>query len=656
MRNILGLLCAAVVLLSGSTAYAAVVEAASCSSSAIQAAVNSASSGDIVNVPACDVSGSFSTVSISKTIWLRGAGLGSTKIRKSTSGGVMFFIDGVTDFEMSGFELRGQTATSSACNPNGQNGSDTGIRITHGVDYKIHDNHICNFRYGMQVIADPSVYRPGVIYENSFEDILVYDPCCYGYGIQVRGEATYPGSVTYGDVNWVFIEDNTFDNIRHNVQSENGSRYVFRYNTITNCGPASTCIDAHGQRAYPRGSRAYDIYENTMTNANYAFIMPRGGDGNIYNNTMQGSFPNGSNWIRLEIEQSSTVSCSGSYPQPDIIRDTYIWGNSPTNTPTVECSKQTQLNRDYYVGSARPGYTAYTYPHPLREAAPPVVSNPTLDGGYVLRSDTNTIYIELDDPNGGISADPATGFSCAVNSAGVTLSNVSCASGSSSFALCSMDHDGTIDQSSDTITCSYDQGTGNVEDTESKELEAFTDAGMTNYFDHVFNLKVIRSGGATSTPDAGRPVGALFDDDFTTEESSMLVSGSGTMTVEFDLINATGLVAGIVAGDDAGNYYCTTYDLLADADCASGYSTVLDDISCNSRQLVTTAFSAQETARCWKAIFTGPAGGTQAFELNGEVGSSPPDPEPPPEPPTPYKVKLNPVRSTPSFGVGIDIR
>ena len=46
----------------------------------------------------------------------------------------------------------------------------------------------------------------------------------------------------------------------------------------------------------------------------------------------------------------------------------YVWGNtlngSSNNTTTG--STNVANNRDYYVGTARPGYTPYTYPNPLQ--------------------------------------------------------------------------------------------------------------------------------------------------------------------------------------------------------------------------------------------------------------------------------------------------
>ena len=70
-------------------------------------------------------------------------------------------------------------------------------------------------------------------------------------------------------------------------------------------------------------------------------------------------------------------SHNGSSPVTDPL---YIWNNTGTGVPELpglqdynpdECGRNSrtstwvQLNRDYVVGSPKPGYTKYRYPHPL---------------------------------------------------------------------------------------------------------------------------------------------------------------------------------------------------------------------------------------------------------------------------------------------------
>ncbi len=123
---------------------------------------------------------------------------------------------------------------------------------------------------GIEIHGDPIVTR-GVIYLNTFTDLYYVDPTrgALGYGVVVYGSGTWP-PLRLGTAQTVFIEDNTFTRNRHAVASNNGSRYVFRFNTIIDNRENAAAIDAHGRGVWPRGSRQYEIYGNTVDN-----VVPR---------------------------------------------------------------------------------------------------------------------------------------------------------------------------------------------------------------------------------------------------------------------------------------------------------------------------------------------------------------------------------------------
>lgn len=97
-------------------------------------------------------------------------------------------------------------------------------------------------------------------------------------------------------------------------------------------------------------------------------------------------------------QSTYSISMYG-YPNPQYVGDSepgYIWGNSrqPLNAGTSDygftqpdsCTGSTydtsanyiKLNRDYFNGStAKPGYTPYTYPHPLRSGTSSPTPTPT---------------------------------------------------------------------------------------------------------------------------------------------------------------------------------------------------------------------------------------------------------------------------------------
>ncbi|MEI6092044.1 MAG: T9SS type A sorting domain-containing protein, partial [bacterium] len=164
-----------------------------------------------------------------------------------------------------------------------------------------------------------------------------------------------------------------FSGNRHNIASNNSSRYVFRYNQVV--GQDSVRIyamtDAHGYSSWPEGSRSYEIYENhyssNATNPMRTAIGIRGGDGVIFNNSC-------TNQILRTIELSvEGFTCGSTYPGRDQILSLYIWHNEShddlgytTNGVCNNCSTSILLNRDYFINAQPNGYIPYTYPHPFR--------------------------------------------------------------------------------------------------------------------------------------------------------------------------------------------------------------------------------------------------------------------------------------------------
>jgi hypothetical protein len=236
-----------------------------------------------------------------------------------------------------------------------------------------------------------------------------------------------------GTANMVFIEDNTFDRYtyaggRHAVWSQEGGSYVFRHNTLINFD-----VDVHGQCSW-YGAREWEIYENTFiceAGVNCAYpIVVRGGTGVIYNNTIVND-GTGAYDIRIW-DQRLTANCtatvypgdsecensgiytSGQYPlEYQLGRGTfntldpiYSWGNnyrgSSVTTANVEWNDGSNCDailepdvvlhgsgtyalveddRDWYFKAEKPGYTPYTYPHPLVQGDPGDTISPAPPSG-----------------------------------------------------------------------------------------------------------------------------------------------------------------------------------------------------------------------------------------------------------------------------------
>ena len=214
---------------------------------------------------------------------------------------------------------------------------------------------------------------------------------------------------TTGEINF-YIDGNTFIGFYTQViDFDDNSRTVVRCNSFNHSG-----ITSHGQDTSAFGGRHFELYYNIfyydntqpdslLPNMDYIFFV-RGLTGVIHNNVIPDI--NNSMWSNKD-ELKFTVmppwrdsgpnACwtnPPGWPVPHQIGQShngtsyitdplYVWANSGAGnhaspnlsqfTPN-ECGasgdSQTigdylQAGRDYVVGTAKPGYTPYTYPHPL---------------------------------------------------------------------------------------------------------------------------------------------------------------------------------------------------------------------------------------------------------------------------------------------------
>jgi hypothetical protein len=342
--------------------------AQSCSATHIQAAVNAAAPGDTVAIPAgtCYFAAS-DQVQLKPGISIVGAGRDRTILRRSAaSTAPMFRVDckgGSVRFSKMTLEGLGNETTG-----------DRGLKLDDCLDFRVTDAEFRKFGHaGLTVQGNCR----GVIDHCRFIDNYKLH---YGYGVEVYGDGTWP-ALELGSRNAVFVEDSYFKGNRHCIASNNGSRYVFRHNQIFDNREDSSAVDAHGLSSWPRGSRSYEVYNNTIQNSirRFAGIGPRGGDGVIFNNVMSGT----SSPIRL----MSDNKC-GSYPCLDQIRSLHIWNNictsnctsNPVVTVAPDAASYVQENRDYWLFQ-RPGYNQYPYPHPLNRDDSASCGNGVVENG-----------------------------------------------------------------------------------------------------------------------------------------------------------------------------------------------------------------------------------------------------------------------------------
>jgi hypothetical protein len=394
-------ICVLTLSLSLPNGIAAAVPATSCAAEAVQSAINSASIGATILVPAGNCTWT-TAVSIpnDKKITLQGAGPTATVITRSPSGRVV-------NMNQSGSRVTGFTFNSGTINVDGD-------------DWRIDHNRFTAMRTffdSILVRGDRANTHPrGLIDHNEFlggARVAVIgwsNLAAHAIWAQPLGLGAQSGQK-------VFVEDNTFTySVWSGVFDTNyGGRFVFRHNTVTN-----GYVEVHSLQQ-GRASRSWEIYDNTFAQSGVSLWAPffiRGGTGVVYNNNVTGawgdpsiivdnvrSFDTGNDYgmcsgaspadgnelsngwpCRDQIGRSTDQSLwTTQNPYPSQTSDpAYFWNNTANgNAMTVTVHNNTaawiRSGRDFFNNTQRPGYSPYPYPHPLTQqsAAPSPPSAPT---------------------------------------------------------------------------------------------------------------------------------------------------------------------------------------------------------------------------------------------------------------------------------------
>ena len=192
-------------------------------SATIQDAINQAAPGDTVLIPAGEYTIN-KTVVINKPLILKGAGTAQTTL---VSGNVASFSISADDVRIEGIKFVGRPGTTD----------DRAINVGNVRDFCIINCEFNNIsRAGVVVTGDDA---RGVISGSDFIDIYA------GSGVVVYGEGSsnWNKPLDLGSQNAVFVEDCYFLRNWHGIASNNGSKYVFRYNEveIASSTPGSGC-------------------------------------------------------------------------------------------------------------------------------------------------------------------------------------------------------------------------------------------------------------------------------------------------------------------------------------------------------------------------------------------------------------------------------
>ena len=376
----------------------------------VQALQNAALNGDTITLPA----GNFNwdrQISITKAITLQGAGLGATNITSSYTGAQAVAITCVP----------GQTTIIRDFSVGAYSGTNCFFLVTGtGIRQFRFTNLSFNSASGHYAIW---VSYPGDLTQGEGPYGLV-DNCAWSggaSGVFVRDNPNAnPNSwnrpMTFGTEEAVYIEDCTFTvvssypNAMVAMDGDNGARSVFRHNTLQDY-----CVGWHGADSPGpiNSSLQHEVMHNTFTVTNgvaQAFCAQfRGGTGAVFDNTLNAQGSGGYNHVLTLMYYRASLGGGGVCTQDRFYPQDYVgtqqpgsgyrvpgqdphypsapWGSVPVydwgnhiNAPLwfsevgvgldASAALFMQLNRDYFVGIPKPGYTELVYPHPLRNGGP----------------------------------------------------------------------------------------------------------------------------------------------------------------------------------------------------------------------------------------------------------------------------------------------
>jgi len=289
-------------------AEASNITPADCSQQNVQAAIDSAKSGDTVSVPSGNCIWTSTVIIGNKKLNMKGAGIGQTTITDQGSGGAALIVHGAskTNFvDISGFTfIKGANHAWGIIQISG---------TVFEVGFRFHHNRILHGASGVsRGISTSTVY--GLIDNNVF-DVAATSGSIQMTSIYGDDDSTQGGYVAWkqplsmGSANAVYIEDNQYNygsTDEDCIDGYSGSRIVIRHNTFTN-----SHIGFHGTDSGPRRSALlFEIYNNTFTNNSsktFEAARIRGGTGVIYSNTYGGS-----HGIWYDIAIMNYRSCVGS--------------------------------------------------------------------------------------------------------------------------------------------------------------------------------------------------------------------------------------------------------------------------------------------------------------------------------------------------------
>lgn len=273
--RVLLLLAVSVPFLASSPVFAATRNASDCSTAAVQAAVNAASTGDTVQVPAgaCSWTGGV-TIPTGRDIILKGAGIDSTTIN-GPAGGIAVLI------QYGSSRITGFTFGCGYVQVDGR-----GWRVDH-------NKFTCaTSQEGVYMRGNSKTSSPkGLVDHNTFINQRILATDYPGTSLsELQGSNHWAVAPQLGTDEAMYVEDNTFlfTQFFNAGDCNYSGRYVFRFNDVQD-----VYLEAHSVQGFNRACRKWEIYKNTIRQVNrsmYFMMYLRGGVGINFMNAATGTF------------------------------------------------------------------------------------------------------------------------------------------------------------------------------------------------------------------------------------------------------------------------------------------------------------------------------------------------------------------------------
>jgi hypothetical protein len=307
--------------------------AASCAQSAVQAAFNteqaSKADGDIITIPSCSSTAWTGALNFTPTNSLTIQGQ-STTTGTCAPGGTCTAVDN-TNVTLSGtstininttagksFRWTGISLTANEANPNygtiNVGGNSTAVRFDHN-----HFNDLINGDHLLQLDGWNGVIDHNFFDSTNQSNLFFLQPT--NFGSDGTGNAVWAQPDNFGSSQYIYVENNLFQNGTFVFDDNYGGRLVLRFNIVG----TNSRIQTHGTGSAPpkRSGRQVELYENTFTfnpnpNGNdtstyFAFLVDlEGGTGMEWGNIVTGFHE----FVQADTSRTNSLTYSQS-PTPN---------------------------------------------------------------------------------------------------------------------------------------------------------------------------------------------------------------------------------------------------------------------------------------------------------------------------------------------------